>query len=319
MELDFLVRRYANLFHFVSHLAETPSHPYRRLWLQETGHLTEAEEEALSGFTQLMKRYPIDAKPSENGHDRFLQKPFTLFDDEYVWEEVQKWVDTPSDFELTKRIFASLELRFERVWKNDQPLLENWKKELRQLIPLDIHARIAEDLHLFHQSLSTGERLKVYLLFSLENRLGGSAEVGVDRITLHCSRVPQNAWGHDTVLWTLYHEWTHTFQWDHSLGLILDFVKEVDKIGFNQSKAARETGGLIGFFVEALARVVGSYVLRQYYHQIAINSPGGQTTRPQEIALSHLVGEYIGDKKPVDVKFLKKFWEISRDADYDVL
>jgi hypothetical protein len=320
MKLNFPVRRHANFFHFIQHLAETPPHPYRQVWLQETGDLTKVEETALSDFTHLMKRYPIDAKPPEKGNERFLQKPFTLFDDEQVWEEVRKWVDTPGDFELTKQIFAALEYRFEKIWEKDKPLLESWKTTLRQLIPLDIHARIAEDLHLFHCSTSTGERLDVYLLFSLKSQFGGSAEVGADCITLQCSRAPKNAWGYGHVLWTLYHEWTHTFQWDYLLGLILDFVKEIDETDFNRSKAVREMGGSIGFFIEALARLVGSYLFKKHYSQIAKNGPGGsEPTEPQEIILSHLLGEYIEDKKPVDIQFLKEFWRVSCDANYDVL
>lgn len=307
MVLDFLVRRYANFFHFVSHLAEVPTHPYRQAWLQETGHLTEAEEKVLSDFTQLMKRYPIDVKPPEKGHERFLQKPFTLFDNGQVWEEVRKWVDTPSDFELVVQTFAILAPRFEKIWKSDQPLLEGWKIKLPQLIPLDIHARIAEALCSFHQSTSTGERLEVYLLFSLESRLGGSAEIGTDCVTLHCSRAPPNDWGYGFALWTLYHEWTHTFQWDHLLGLILDFVKEIDE------------GSLIGFFIEALARAVGSYLFRRYYPQIAKNGPGGQPNKPDEVALSCLIGEYIENRKPVDIQFLQNFWRISREANFDML
>ncbi len=229
MTLNFLVRHHANFFHFVQHLAETPPHPYRQAWLQETGCLTEAEKTALSDFTQLIKHYPIDTKPPEKGHERFLQKPFTLFNYQRVWEEVRKWVDTPGDFELTRRIFTALEPRFEKVWQKDKLLLEGWKNELHQLIHLDVHARIAEDLHLFHQSILTGKRLEVYLLFSLETQFGGSAEVGADCITLHCSRAPKNALGHGHILWTLYHEWTHTFQWDYLLGLILNFVKEIDE------------------------------------------------------------------------------------------
>jgi len=317
--LDFLVRRYANFFHFVSHLAEIPLHPYRQAWLEETGCLTKTEEDFLFEFTQLMKRYPIDTKPPEKGYEHFLQKPFTLFDDECVWEEVQKWVDHPSDFETIKQIFAILEPRFERVWQNDQPLLESWKNELHQFIPLDVHVSIAKVLHSFHQSVSTGEKLEVYLLFSLESRLGGSGEIGVDRITLHCSRVPRNTWGYGHVLWTLYHEWTHTFQWDYLLGLILDFVREVDETDFSQSKAAQETGGLIGFFIEALARIVASYIIRQYYPQVVGNSPGSQLNKPQEVALDHLVAEYINGKKPVDMDFLREFWSISYAVNYDVL
>jgi len=314
MTLNFLVRRYANFFHFVNHLAETPQNPYRQAWLQETGDLTKAEEIALSNFTQLVKRYPIDTKPPEKGHERFLQKPFALFGDKQIWEKIRKWVDTPGDFELTRRIFTALEPRFEKIWKTDKPLLEYWKTTLPQLIPLDIHRRISEDLHLFHRSTSTGERLEVYLLLSLETQFGGSAEIGADCITLHCSRAPQNAWGYGHVLWTLYHEWTHTFQWDYLLGLILDFVKEIDE------KAAQETGGSIGFFIEMLARLVGSYLFRKYYPEIAKNGPGGgEPIKPQEITLSHLVGEYIENKKPVDMQFLKEFWLVSCDANYDVL
>ncbi|MBI1929755.1 hypothetical protein HYR99_36585 [Candidatus Poribacteria bacterium] len=319
MTLGFPVRHYANFFHFVSHLAETPPHPYRQVWLQETGVLTQAEEAALSDFNRLMKQYPIDSKPPEKGHERFLQKPFTHFEDEQVWEEVRKWVDTASDFEGIKRIFATLEPRFEEIWKKEQPLLEGWKKELRQLIPLDVHARIAEDLHVFHQSISTGEQLDVYLLFSLEYRFGGSAEVGADSITLQCSRAPRDAWGHNLVLWTLYHEWTHNFQWEYLLGLILDFVKEIDEADFSRSEAAQETGGLIGFFIEGLARLVGSDVYRRHYPSIAKSSSNSQLDKPQKILLNHLIGEYLKSKKPVDVKFLKEFWRISRDANYDVL
>jgi ubiquinone/menaquinone biosynthesis C-methylase UbiE/predicted RNA-binding Zn-ribbon protein involved in translation (DUF1610 family) len=133
-DISFPVRRYANFFHFVHHLAATPPHPYRQMWLQETGYLTTVEEIALSDFTQLMKRYPIDVKPPEKGHERFLQKPFTLFDDGSVWEEVQKWVDDSADYELIKRIFIVLENRFEKIWKREQPLLADWREELCQLI-----------------------------------------------------------------------------------------------------------------------------------------------------------------------------------------
>jgi hypothetical protein len=77
-------------------------------------------------------------------------------------------------------------------------------------------------------------------------------------------------------------------------------------------------GGSIGFFIEMLARLVSSYLFRKYYPEIAKNGPGGsEPTEPQEIKLSHLVGDYIEDKKPVDIQFLKEFWRISRDADYD--
>jgi len=287
MTLNFLVRRHANFFHFVNHLAETPPHPYRQVWLQETGYLTKAEGIALSDFTHLMRRYPIDTKPPEKGHERFLQKPFTLFNYQRVWEEVRKWVDTPGDFELTKRIFMVLETRFEKIWQKDKLLLEGWKNELHQLIPLDVHARIAEDLRLFHQSTSTGMRLEVYLLFSLETQFGGSAEVGADCITLHCSRAPKNALGYGHVLWPLYHEWAHTFQWDYLLGLILDFVQEIDE------QAAQETGGSIGFFIEALARLVGSYLFRKYYPEIAKNAPGGEPTKPTFCIQTAHVGTLI--------------------------
>lgn len=314
MRLDFFVRRHANFFHFVSHLAHTPSHPYRIAWLKETGSLNEAEEKALKDFTQLMKRYPFDEIPPE----RYLQKPFTWFEKEHVWEEVWKWVDTPSDFEQIKQIFATLEPRFEKIWKSDQPLLVGWEKELRRLIPLDVHARVAQDLHMFHQSVTTGENLDVYLLFSLSSQQGGSAVVGTDRITVQCSKAPKNDWGHDRVLWTLYHEWTHNFQWDYLYPLIKDFAKEIDATEFNQSKAARESEDLIGFFIEVLARWIGSYIYRRHYPQIQ-DSFGIQPSQPQQLALRNLVVKYIEGKKPVDVKFLSEFWQISRDANYDVL
>jgi len=138
-----------------------------------------------------------------------------------------------------------------------------------------------------HQSTSTGMLLEVYLLFSLETQFGGSAEVGADCITLHCSRAPKNALGYGHVLWPLYHEWAHTFQWDYLLGLILDFVQEIDE------QAAQETGGSIGFFIEALARLVGSYLFRKYYPEIAKNAPGGEPTKPTFCIQTAHVGTLI--------------------------
>jgi len=315
--VQFLVQRYANLFHFVSHLAEMPVHPYRDAWIHDTGPLTANEEAALSDFRDLIKRYPIDPKPPE-GSGRFLQRPFTLYGDVDVWETVRQWVDDEKDCALAQRIFSIFEPRFKGLWKREEPLLKAWKDALPNLICRIGHARIARDLASFHRAVSSiGESLRVYLVMSLEFRLGGSSEVGPDAVIVHCSRVPHTKWGNAHVLWTLYHEWTHTFQWDYLLPMILDFAGEEHNAEAEGAKPVLEQGGLIGYLFEAYARLVGSYLFRREYPELAGSSPA-KFLRVQDKALFDLVRGYVEEHRPVDQSFMLEFWRIARGVSFEV-
>ena len=319
MSIDCHAHRLANLYHFINHLAESPTHPYRRAWEDETGALTPAEQGHLDQFRAVHGPYGIDDKPPVPDEERFLQKPFTWpAEEEDAWIAVRDWVDSHAHFADVAQVFDAFRPRFERVWRDDAPRLADWSATLPRLVQRDSHAAIAAALAALHLSEQTASRLDVYLLLSTADRSGGSAELGADAVTVHCSRIAQDAAGRDRVLWTLYHKWTHTFQWGPMLDRVLEFAPTVDDSDFMRSRAACAMPGVVGFTIEVLARVVGSYCYRRWYPHLAVHARSNLASRPQDRALWTLVDEYVHRQRAIDEEFLARFWVICAAAGYEV-
>ena len=319
MAIDCHAHRLANFYHFISHLAESPTHPYRRAWADGTGDITPAERRHLGRFRAVHDSYGIDDKPPVPGEERFLQKPFTWpAEEEDGWLAIRDWVDSDAHFAELAQVFGAFRSRFERVWRDDAPRLADWSAMLPRLVQRDSHAAIAAALARLHLSEPTASRLDVYLLLSTADRSGGSAELGADAVTVHCSRIAQDADGRDRVVWTLYHEWTHTFQWGPMLDRVLGFATTVEDSDFMRSRAARAMPGVVGFIIEVLARVVGSDCYRRWYPRLAVHARSDLASRPQDRALWTLVDEYVRKGRAIDQEFLTRFWAIGAAAGYEV-
>lgn len=202
MKIKFTVSKRYNHFFFVQTLADwhfSCRPEYIEKWLKDIGPFTDREQESLSALKELLKETgfdPIEGCPAANAFDFFMRFG-ELKDNHYFSKE---------DVDVYLNAMASLENKFNKLWKVESKKLENIKKILSDRFN-QTKVAVTDNLKtLFGGQINLDSEIEVLLLLSTEEG-GGGANNGPNIITLECSSInPEEI---NYLLSTLWHEVTH--------------------------------------------------------------------------------------------------------------
>jgi len=314
-----------NLFHFISNLTEwhfSCRKKYNKIWLEETGPLSNKEKQALRKIKGLLLKYNFESK--------FLGIPFITSPDESVWRKVKNWVEKDEYNDLQK-VFSIFELRFERIWQNEETKLANWKNTLSKELIEQKYQDLEEDLKRFFNQKPQFRNIDVYLLISAVGS-GGGANLGPGRVTLECTALPADQV--PRVLNVLYHETAHlVFEHGYYKNLLGQFLESI-RSDFSERHAFFGSGrGLRSAINEAVmsSLLPEGYLASKYFDRnVFHNAEKVLGTNFENVAkgkkcdfrayrlfvaakLLPLVKDYIENKKPVDETYLQSVWKVFED------
>jgi len=320
LEFKFHYTKTANLFYFVSNLAEwhfSCRKNYNKIWLEKTGALDDKEKQALKQLAKLLIKYHFSS--GQKGPDdpsKFLGIPFTVYSDNEVWGKVEEWVE-PEELLMLKNIFEVLGSRFEKLWVEEEPKLADWKATLVEELAQKKYDDLEKDLEAFFDQKPKFSKIDVYLLMNPAN-LGGGANIGPGRVTLECTALPTEAVS--DVLNVLYHETTHlVFEYGYYQNLLEWFLQSI-KDEYSEKHTFFKSGrGLRVIINEAATSSLlpEGYLAYKYFGSDVFKKVAkgrgddfGAYRLFAAAKLFPVVKDYIKNKKPVDRVYLQKVWEV---------
>lgn len=174
------MRRLANFFHVLNNMGEwhfSCRHHYNRAWLEATGPLSAAEEDALRRFTAIVRRFPY------GDYRRWLGTPFiTSPGEDQAWPAVDALVGARRRAVL-QSVMAVWADRFTRLWEVGRPQLERLATRFGQALA---SAPVREAASALETYLGCPfPEPEVHLLLSAGRRsAAGGANEGPGHITL---------------------------------------------------------------------------------------------------------------------------------------
>jgi hypothetical protein len=297
--------------------------------LEKTGPLTDKEKQTLKQLAKLLIKYHFSS--GQKGPDdpsKFLGIPFTIYSDDDVWEKVEEWVE-PNEFLILKNVFKVFEPRFEEIWIEEKPKLENWKTALIKELAKKKYDDLERDLEAFFNQKPRYSQIDVYLLIGVAGTSGGGANVGPARVTLEPTGLSTDMVSE--MLNVLYHETAHlTLEHEYYQNLLEDFLKS-SRGNFSEKHAFFKSGRDLRTIInEAVmtSLLPEGYLANKYFgnnifkrvEKVLGKSFENFTKDKREdfrvyrlfaaAELFPVARDYIENKKPVDGDYLQKVWEV---------
>jgi len=119
MNFKFTVNKWSNFYFFVQNLSEwhfSCRKNYNIFWQQQFGKLTTKEKKALENFNKIRLRY-------DQGKTCFEKSFFTK---KNPWRSLSLTL-TSKEYKVIYNIFSLFQNRFEKLYKEESPLLKKWK------------------------------------------------------------------------------------------------------------------------------------------------------------------------------------------------
>jgi len=290
MKFEFIISKWANFYFFISNLSEwhfSNRKEYNILWRKELGNFSAEEENALKKFKEIRSNYP-------SGKTFFEQ---SFFQEDDPWQRLKN--NLPSDeYKILKDIFDLFKNKFEVLYKNDLPFLEQWQKELEKTAnEKNLVENITKILGVLFNTSPSKEEVKIYLLFSTSNHAGGGANIDEQSISVEISRYPVEQI--KQILGIIWHETTHLlFQNYFFFSLLLKHFPE-DRQMVNLINEAT----ISALFPKG---ILGIRLLKN--KPAAILCPGLNAT--QTVDTLNLVKEYVDQNKQFNEIYLEKILAI---------
>ena len=194
----FRISETANRFHVVSNLAEWSVYArthYNRAWIEETGPLTQAEQEALAACRELLPRYGWGAKAPGRAFG-------AAEDEDDAWARAARLM-TGEDLATLRGAMAALEPRFQLLWTRDRPRLEALCERVDAALRAPGIDAAVEKLAAY--LASDVRRATIDLLMSRGRGSAGGANAGPGRISLEVLELADIVEAADVVLHELGH------------------------------------------------------------------------------------------------------------------
>jgi len=211
MKFEFKISKWANFYFFVQNLSEwhfSNRKEYNILWRKELGDFSPEEENALKNFKEIRSNYP-------SGKTFFEQ---SFFKEDNPWLKLENNF-TPDKYKTLKDVFDLFKNKFEILYKNDLPFLEQWQKELeKKTNKKSLTESITKTLSVLYNVPAPETTINVYLLFSSPTRRGGGANIDNASVSVEVSRQPITIASH--LIGLIWHETVHLyFEKGHFLAL----------------------------------------------------------------------------------------------------
>lgn len=293
MKFEFKINKWANFYFFVQNLSEwhfSCRHSYNEFWRKKLRKFSKKEKQNLKIFTELHNKYPF-------GTD-FFGQVFFIKKEPFVALKKELPV---KNFRLLKEVFNIFNSHFEKIYKEDLPLLKIWKAKLEKNAnrPLLIK-RLNKNLASLYCAKLIKEKkvIKVYLLLSGPNLSSGGANMDNESITLELSRYPLEAV--NQIIGVIWHELIH-LHFENK-----NFMPLINKIYNNDQEK-------VNLIKEAVASsllpngVLGINLLGIKSKLLNLNSKISQEYKKPLLELSEI---YFKKNKFFDDKYIRKISSI---------
>jgi hypothetical protein len=167
MDIFLQTTKTANLFHFISnltnwHFSVRPS--YKKYWIEKTGELTDLDREWLAKAENLFKKYTYG--------DKFWGTVFLRRPEEDVWQVAENTFGQ-TDTKRFKEIADYFTPRFEKIWNEEESLLNEWITLLKESKDKYLKDDLVSDLNtLFSTKPDLSNGVKVVVLMSSPTTVG---------------------------------------------------------------------------------------------------------------------------------------------------
>ncbi len=202
MKFEFIISKWANFYFFVQNLSEwhfSNRKEYNILWRKELGVFTLEEESALKSFKEIRLNYPSGKT--------FFEQAFFKEDD--PWLKLGNSL-VAEKYKTLKDIFDLFKNKFEVLYKNDLPFLEQWQKELEKKTSQQSSTEsISKTLSVLYNVPIPEITINVYLLFSSPTRRGGGANIDGSSVSVETSRQSMSIASVSQLIGLIWHETVH--------------------------------------------------------------------------------------------------------------
>lgn len=309
INFQYQISKTANLFHFISNLVNwhhSVRPHYKRLWLEKTGALTDEDNIKLEQAKRLFQKY--DFRSGD-----YWGKTFLDTQEELVWSKAKE-VFLKEDCQSFEELAEHFNQRFEKVWQEDYPLLEQWSQKLGETEKHIPQAEIINILNsFFPDKLNSDETIKINLLLNPANQGSpGGANTSRFSIEMEVSHTPENQVKH---VWSvIWHELIHKLWQKRTFG----------EMNHNLVKKLKIESPIKGIANEGLAKemITDAFVPHGYIRQVTLQSKGIKTHIKNRlhkmkssqlnmlqirylsvINLTSLVKQYVGENREIDQDF----------------
>ncbi len=289
MEFKIIVKKQGVFYFFVQNLSEwhfSCRKIYNKLWLSELGTLSKKEKAVLQEFKKIHQKYSFG--PNYLGHYFFLKKN--------PWKNMQKEIPR-KDFISIKKIFFSLEEKFKSFYKKELPLLKKWQKHLdKKINNIKLSNSILKTLNNLYSCKIKSKKVKIYLLPSTNEAVGGGGALKKTAITLEISRLPLNQL--NRVIGIIWHETIHLlFEKKYFYPLLKNkFPNDKDKVTLIKETTASSLfpGGILS-----------KKFLKRSALPLNKNLPIEESKR-----ILALIDPYVKKNKPFDKNYIEKLYPV---------
>lgn len=202
--------RISSLFFFISNLAEwhfSCRPEYNKVWIEQTGALTEKESEAVREFGEIMQKYGFEYRKNK---PLYLGQYFFLFSEKDIWEAVKKNV-TEAEYKKIREIFRILDPRFKRIWNKKgirawgNLLKKNAESENGKNLMIAIERAVGSQVKI--------DDLEVHIIPSPigSKKVAGGANLGYGHVTIEASIADTSDEYMEIALGIMAHEAAHVF------------------------------------------------------------------------------------------------------------
>lgn len=214
MKFEFIISKWANFYFFVQNLSEwhfSNRKEYNILWRKELGDFSPEEENALKNFKEIRSDYP-------SGKTFFEQ---AFFKENDPWLKIENDL-TADKYKILKNTFDLFKNKFEALYKNDLPFLEQWQQELeKKANEKSSTESISKILSVLYNVPLLEITISVYLLFSSPTRRGGGANIDGSSVSVETSRQSMSIASVSQLIGLIWHETVHLcFEKNHFVALL---------------------------------------------------------------------------------------------------
>lgn len=200
MEISVLVSYWANYYFFVQNLSvwhRSARIEYNNVWIDETGKLSDAENNALKRFVDVRSKFKQGKSIFEIAF--FLHKdPFIFLKDNLGKEE----------FLFVKDLFEIFSNRFNYIYSANEKQLVCWKDLLKQeFSDFSKVDEICFQLDNFFGNRFADNEVSIFLLLSAGDRYGGGSNIDYDSISVELSGLSKEK--KNLVMGVIWHELIH--------------------------------------------------------------------------------------------------------------
>ena len=285
MEFSIVINKQANFYFFVQNLSEwhfSCRKRYNVFWTKELGDFSKEEKNALKRFKEIHLKYTFGKL--------YLGRHF--FIEKNPWETISKKL-SDGEYKEIKDTFLLLEKKFEKLYKKDYLLLENWKSILEKSLN-NQKDTINNILSKIYNINPLEKDINIYLLFSSDDQSGGGANINDRSISVEVSRCHFDQ--KNRIAGIIWHELIHLyFEKKYFLNLLNE------KFGYKREKIS-----LIKEMTDSLLFPNG--VLGKSLLGVKRTSLNARISIDNKDKLIKLTEEYVKEKKKFDNSYIEKIY-----------